>query len=206
MLKLLLRFFIWLNNFSYKIISSLVVRVHDGLHPKHKILNYHSFFVNNISTQDTVLDIGCGNGAMAYDLAKKAKSVVGIDILKKNIAQAKQKYSRKNLKYIHGDAINFDFKTKFDIITLSNVLEHIDNRVLFLRKLKPLSTKIIIRVPLITRDWLSMYKKNLGAEYRLDPTHFVEYTEKQFKKEISDAGLTIKKYHIKFGELYAIIK
>ena len=206
MVKFFIKFFCWLHNFSYKIISVLVVRENSGIHPKHRILNYHKFFQDNISTNDFVLDIGCGNGAVAYDLAQKAKKITAIDISEKNILIAKQKFNRENLEYIIGDATTFDFKNKFDIIVLSNVLEHIENRIEFLKKIKTLSPKILIRVPLLTRDWLSVYKKENGLEYRLDSTHFIEYTEENFQEEIQKAGLNIESFYVKFGELYAIIK
>ncbi|MDR3583406.1 MAG: class I SAM-dependent methyltransferase [Candidatus Pacebacteria bacterium] len=204
--KLLIKFFCWLHNFSYKAIGSLAVREGNGIHPKHKILNYHHFFLDNISKNDSILDIGCGNGAVAYDIAQKAKHVTAIDIDEQNIKTAEKKFSRENLKYIVGDATSCDFQNKFDVIILSNVLEHIDKRIKFLSKIKKLSPKIIIRVPLITRDWLSVYKKENGLEYKLDSTHYVEYTEENFKKEIEKSGLEIENYYVKFGELYAIIK
>ena len=59
---------------------------------------------------------------------------------------------------------------------------------------------------MIDRDWLSVYKKNIGIDYRLDPTHFTEYTLSDFQKEIKDANLELESYKIRFGEIYAICK
>jgi len=206
MIKYLIKFFCWLHNFSYKATSFLATKNNNGLHPKHRILNYHQFFIDNICKEDIVLDIGCGNGAVAFDLAKKAKQVTAIDIRHKNIAVAKNKFSTPpNLEYVVGDATIYEFQPKFDVIILSNVLEHINKRVEFLIKIKKLAPKILIRVPLLTRDWLSVYKKDLGFEYRLDKTHCIEYTEENFKREMESADLKIEKYFIKFGELYGII-
>lgn len=205
MIKIIIKFFCWLNNFSYKAISALVIRENRGIHPKHRILNYHKFFLDNISEGDTVLDIGCGNGFLAHDLSRKAKMVVAIDILEKNIKVAKEKFASSNLEYLIGDAKTYDFKEKFDIIVLSNVLEHIENRIEFLKKTKKLAPKVIVRVPLLTRDWLSVYKKENGCEYRLDSTHFIEHTEESFREEIEKAGMSIENYFIKFGELYSVL-
>jgi len=36
-------------------------------------MNYHKFFLDNINQGDVVLDIGCGNGALSFDIAKRAK-------------------------------------------------------------------------------------------------------------------------------------
>lgn len=185
-LKMILR----THSFTYRLAGRLSQKVEDdGLHPKHRIMNYHKFFVDNVSENDTVLDIGCGNGALAYDVAKKAKKVVGIDLSEKNISIAKRNYSRENIEYIQGDALTDLPNERFDVIILSNVLEHIDKRVEFLRSSKNLASKFLIRVPMLNRSWIDVYKKELGLEYRLDKTHFIEYSFESFKEELSKAGL-----------------
>ncbi|MFX1375564.1 MAG: class I SAM-dependent methyltransferase [Promethearchaeota archaeon] len=194
-----------LHNYLYKRISYLSTKLNQGVHPKHRIMDYHSFFFNNITKNSTVLDIGCGNGAVDYDVAQKAKKVVGIDISKKMISYAKTKFHRPNIQYIHGDALKYDFDEIFDYIILSNILEHIKDRLSFLNRIKKLGNVILIRVPMINRSWLTLYKKEIGVEYRLDKSHYIEYTFKSFKKEIKAAGLKIESYSIQFGEIWAII-
>ena len=194
--KILTKFALKLHDFSYKLASRLAIKVEGDLHPKHHLTNYHMFFVNNIEARDTVLDIGCGNGALAYDVAKKAKKVVGIDLNKENIKIAKENYLAPNIEYLVGDATKDLPSQKFDVIILSNVLEHIENRVEFLNKIKNLAPKILIRVPMINRDWITLYKKELGVEWRLDKTHYIEYTLESFKEELEKAGLNLEKYLI----------
>ncbi|MFA5210878.1 MAG: class I SAM-dependent methyltransferase [Patescibacteria group bacterium] len=210
--KNLLNIFVKLDNFCYKIISRLVIYENDGVHPKHKIMNYHKFFIDNINENDEILDIGCGKGENAYDIAQKAKKVLGIDIKENNIKTANEKYhhacrqtGKANLEFLVGDATKNNFSKKFDKIVLSNVLEHIENRVEFLKSLHNISDVILIRVPMIDRDWLAVYKKNKGFEYRLDPTHFIEYTLDELKKELRDSGWKIEDYSIQFGEFWGVI-
>lgn len=202
--KIILKFLVWIHNFSYRLIGVFAIKENKGLHPKHKIINYYDFFSSNVSPNDSVLDIGCGNGACINTVSKKVNKAVGIDISGKNIKLAKKRFSNSNLQYIIGDAISYEFKENFDVIILSNVLEHIEKRIEFLKKIKKLAPRILIRVPLITRDWLAIYKKEKKMEYRLDPTHYIEYTEDGFKKEMWEAGLEIKSFYVKFGELYAV--
>jgi 2-polyprenyl-3-methyl-5-hydroxy-6-metoxy-1,4-benzoquinol methylase len=187
-------------------ISNLAIRENNGIHPKHRIMNYHKFFIDNTNSDDSVLDVGCGNGAVAFDVAEKVKKVVGIDIERKNIESAQKNYKKENLKFIIGDATKYDFNDKFNVIILSNVLEHIENRVEFLQKLKNAAPRFLIRVPLIDRSWLPVYLKENGLEYRLDQTHFIEYTEEDFKKEMEAAGLAINNYYVKWGEIYAVCR
>lgn len=201
-LKMLLR----MHSFCYRWAGTLSQKLEkDGLHPKHRIMNYHKFFVDNTGETDTVLDIGCGNGALTYDVAGKAKKVVGIDLDKQNISIANRKYLRENIEYIHGDALTDLPNDTFDVIILSNVLEHIDKRVEFLKSLKKLAPKFLIRVPMLNRSWIDLYKKEVGLEYRLDKTHFIEYTFDRFKEELTSAGLSVYDYSIQFGEIWAVI-
>lgn len=46
----------------------------------------------------------------------------------------------------------------------------------------------------------------LGLEYRLDKTHFIEYTLHSLKKELKLAGLKFISYSIQFGEIWARIQ
>jgi SAM-dependent methyltransferase len=201
-----LRFFVWLDNIAYKGITKVAIIDNQGVHPKHQILNYHQFFVDQVQNQDRVIDIGCGKGENAYDVAAKAKQVVGIDIEQKNVDKAKNNYQRPNLEYICGDATTYNFSSKFNKIILSNVLEHIEHRVEFLKKLHHISDTILLRVPMIDRDWVAVYKKQKGLEYRLDPTHFIEYTLPILKEELQQGGWKIESYSIQFGEFWGVVK
>ena len=41
-----------------------------GEHPKHGLTRYHSFFVDRIVDGESVLDVGCGTGAVARAIAR----------------------------------------------------------------------------------------------------------------------------------------
>lgn len=195
-----------LHSLSYKLSTQFAIKAEGGLHPKHRLMNYHKFFVDNVNPNDIVLDIGCGNGPLTRDLAKKAKRVVGIDLNAENIRMAEEKYLAPNIEYLVGNAIDYEFNQRFDVVILSSVLEHIEDRGDFLNKTKNLAPKILIRVPTMDRDWITLYKKEIGLEYRLDKTHFIEYTLESFKGELQKAGLKIDRFSIQFGEIWSVVK
>ena len=196
---------LWVHSFSYRVAGFLSIQIEeDRIHPKHRLMGYHKFFVDNVNADDVVLDVGCGNGALTFDVATKAQKVVGIDMNAKSISFAKQKYSAVNIDYICGDALRDLPAEKFDVVILSNVLEHIENRVEFLEQLSTKTTRFLIRVPMINRDWITLYKKELGLEYRLDKGHFVEYTVESFEEELREVGLENRDYSVQFGEIWAI--
>jgi len=49
-----------------------------------------------------------------------------------------------------------------------------------------------------------MYKKEFGVEWKLDKTHYIEYSNKSFFDEVAVAGLAIKEYEVQFGEFDAV--
>ncbi len=183
------------------------IRYGNGVHTKHKHIKYHDFFIQNIDKKSKILDIGCGIGALAADIADNVRDVniYGIDISKQNIDFAMKNFFRENINYVCGDALNNLPKKHFDIIILSNVLEHIDKRVFFLKKIVELYTpkKILIRIPIFERDWRVPLKKELGLDYRLDTTHYIEYLQEEFWQEVKDSGLKSNHYQIKWGEIWA---
>ncbi len=197
------KFLLKLHNYLYFKINVTAVKLNNGVHPKHRLMKYHQYFLDNIEKDSKVLDIGCGIGALANSVAKKAQLVIACDINKEALKIAKNKYRLNNLHFIHADATSYNFDESFDYIILSNVLEHIKNRVDFLKKVKPLTKFLLIRVPMINRSWLPLYKKEMGAEYRLDSSHYIEYTFESFQEEIENAGLEIIIYSIQFGEIWA---
>jgi 2-polyprenyl-3-methyl-5-hydroxy-6-metoxy-1,4-benzoquinol methylase len=199
-----------LDNLLYKCISLIAIQYNNGVHPKHTIINYKHFFSNNIKKDNIVLDIGSNKGGLSYYLSKKAKFVYAIEIDKNHHNFAIDNYKNENLEFINADATLFDYKNlKINCIVLSNVLEHILLRVEFLKKIQKdininneVNILFLIRVPSLERDWLSVFKKNLGLEYRLDNTHYIEYTEAQLINELKNANLSIIELKHIYGEFY----
>jgi len=74
-----------------------------------------------------VLDCGCGGGyGSAYLTKNGAKEVIGIDLSKWAIEQAKILYSENNLKFMVMDATDLKFKdSNFDVVLSFQVIEHL---------------------------------------------------------------------------------
>jgi SAM-dependent methyltransferase len=203
--RFFLKLALQLHTFLYKVISVLAIKTEGGTHPKHRLMRYHHFFTSNISPSDRVLDIGCGNGELAFDVSKSATSVTAIDIDPGKIAVATKQYVGPNITYRVADATKDLGGETFDVVILSNVLEHIEHRVEFLRSIKPVAKKFLIRVPMFDRDWIPLYKKELGLEWRLDLTHYTEFTKETFYRECEEAGYHIESFSVQFGEVWAVV-
>ena len=208
--KKTLQFLFELENRLYHLEGKAAVDYGNGIHTKHRHINYHYFFIKNLKPGERVLDIGCGNGFLSYDMATQVPevTVVGIELNKENIRYARKHYKHPNLNFIHGDALKELPHETFYVVTLSNVLEHIEQRVEFLKKIvqqiKP--KRLIIRVPLFERDWRVPLKKELGMDYRLDSTHYIEYTQEEYFEELRQAGLKATDIEFRWGEIWSVVE
>ena len=74
-----------------------------------------------------ILDIGCGSGELANELAKTAQQVIGLDLSKQWIGYCQDKYDRKNLQFIQANAHDLKvFKDgSFDVVIMNMVLPNI---------------------------------------------------------------------------------
>jgi len=83
-----------------------------------------------LSCDDVVLDAGCGDGYISFELAKYVKSVVGVDIDDKIIAYNKRTIERQNLSFICYDISmlsNYFDNEIFDKVICIDTLEHSQN-------------------------------------------------------------------------------
>ena len=119
----------WLENGKFKILHSLTplrikyIKNNAGLSLKNLIKK------KNIFKGLDILDLGCGGGLICEPLAKLGGNITGVDFIKKNIEVAKKhaKVSQLNITYINQDLFSINFKKKFDIILMLEVIEHINN-------------------------------------------------------------------------------
>ena len=191
------------------IINERAISFGNGIHPKHELTTYHEFFLERIDDGELVLDVGCGNGTVALDIASnKPKSrIIGVDINKENILIAeklKNKYALENINFIYGD-INYQSNLNCDVVILSNILEHISDRKTFLENIIRISNanKFLIRVPLFERDWQMALRKEIDIYYFSDEDHKIEHSLEEFKYEIGLTSLKINEIFTIWGEIWA---
>jgi 2-polyprenyl-3-methyl-5-hydroxy-6-metoxy-1,4-benzoquinol methylase len=185
-------------------IDGLAIALDGGVHAKHRLTGYHGFFLARIEPGETVLDVGCGKGELAADLARHGAAVTGIDFDLAPLAVARGRETA-GLELVHADALNWQPPHPFDVVVLSNVLEHIADRVGLLRSLtdRMRPERFLIRVPARDRDWIVPLREELGLFWFSDPTHETEYTLDQLRDELAEAGLQVDEVVQRWGELWA---
>jgi SAM-dependent methyltransferase len=187
-------------------IDVLAAGLDDGVHAKHRLTRYHDFFVERVEEGQRVLDVGTGKGELARDLAIRAgATVTGIDVSRSAIAFATERSAHERVAYVLADVWKFEPPSGYDVVVLSNVLEHLDRRPELLRRLARTTgaSSFLVRVPLLERDWLVALRRDLGLPYFSDPTHTTEYTPESFVEELDEAGLAVGELQLRWGEIWA---
>jgi len=190
-----------------RILAERAMAYGDGVHPKHRLTRYHDFFVERIADGARVLDIGCGTGEVARAVARARPGavVLGVEIEEDLIEQADASDNPPNLSFLCADATRGLPDGPWTVVMLSNILEHLDDRVGFLKALiaahRPGS--ILIRVPAFERHWHIPMRKELGITHFSDRTHFIEHTIDEFREETLAAGVEIVEMQTIWGEIWA---
>jgi SAM-dependent methyltransferase len=186
-------------------IDHAAIRLDGGVHAKHRLTRYHDFFVGRIEPGKRVLDVGSGKGELAHDVAVRAKAhVTAIDLNRESLQFARRHFAHPNIRFLEGDAISGLPDGPFDVVILSNVLEHVVPRVELLGRIVLLGpSRILIRVPARDRHWHVPLRQELGVPWLSDPTHAVEYDAPRLAGELRDAGLEVREVQSNWGELWA---
>jgi glycosyltransferase 2 family protein len=116
------------------------------------------------SNRNRILDFGCGYGKLAFGLLYE--EYVGVDIDKNVIDSAKDIHKgNNNAKFIYLDEFK-NVTTRFDIIILAAVVEHVDDPTRFIAELKEHlqdDGKIIITTPTSLANRILL----IGSKFRL---------------------------------------
>lgn len=139
-------------------------------------------------------------------MALPAATVLGIDNHAGRLNQALQASSPKNLEFLQIDINDFQPHRTFDAVILSNVLEHIHDRVSALQNIVKITQarKFLIRVPLFERHWSIALRRELNINYYQDDDHKIEHTISEFYSEVQAAGLKVKSMKTLWGEIWSV--
>ncbi len=160
----------------------------------------HSQIVRRVPRYAQVLELGCGDGSMSRLLRERCEAhIIGIDHNPDIVWQA-QRYCdyvfTEDLDDPHSlDALEGE---KFDVITLVDVLEHLQHPEALLQRLKPLlldEGQILISIPNIAHSSVRLELLNGRFDYEsagiLDATHLKFFTAESVQTLLADAGFTV---------------
>ncbi|PPR44237.1 MAG: Ubiquinone biosynthesis O-methyltransferase [Alphaproteobacteria bacterium MarineAlpha5_Bin6] len=147
-----------------------------------------------------ILDIGCGGGLICEPLARMGANVTGIDFVYENILSAIKhaKDSNLNIKYLHKDIEKIKIDSKYDVIIILEVLEHIESWEKLITNIsKSLKPKGKLIISTINRNLLSKIFAIFIAENILKfiPKKTHDY-EKLIRPEELSSSLIKNKFNV----------
>ena len=152
-----------------------------------------------ITNEKSILDIGCGLGSFGYLMQKYGKHCVdGIDIDSRYVDFAKRFYNDVYCFNVENEKIHSVVKNKYDAIVVADLIEHLYNPPMFLRKLNKclnFSGSLFLSVPnighigVISELLMGRFGyKDFGI---LDKTHIRFFTRQSLNDLLSASGLRI---------------
>ena len=146
---------------------------------------------NLIQPDSRIIDIGCGTGRLEFILVDNCKSVLGIDLSKRNIERAnltlldhpneKISFKHNNLSEITGEE-----QTHFDYAVLTYVIHEVneEERIYLLKEIATVADKIIIG------DYLVPRPKGFGG-FLSEVIEFIAGAEhyRNFKSYVAKGGI-----------------
>ena len=166
----------------------------DGYHHFRRLeLTLH--FLDTLGWNLFVLDVGCGDGIQAEKTSEKNR-VIGIDISRIRIQRARRKVPKAT--FIVGDLYHLPFKENvFDVLTLEEVIEHLNKPRKALQELKRVTTlkgHLILDTP-SKSNIIDNFMRFLGKEPSwglvIDRTHIRFYDEATLRKILSYCGFNV---------------
>lgn len=144
-------------------------------------------FISSKYKKPLIFDVGCGQGFVSNYL-----NAVGFDINEYAISLAKKRYPKRNFFQIGSNNINLKKMNleKSNVVICLNLIEHLkdDYRIKFMKNIIP---KIIKKNGYIIfslhkqYNIFNLFNMLLQRGSFFDPTHIHNWTEKQFKLEVS---------------------
>lgn len=170
------------------------------IHPKHLFDDKRNIFLSSMMKPNiTFLDVGSGSGSECLNALKSgADMVYGVEYNTQSVQLSHERLISYKGKYQIFSIDLEDAKipienTSVDLISFSNVLEHLHNRqgvLTELRRILKPDGKMYISIPNTNTPWKMMQRK-YGVDSRDDEDHKIEYSPETLQQEMKMAGLKI---------------
>ncbi|MEZ4752291.1 MAG: class I SAM-dependent methyltransferase [Bdellovibrionota bacterium] len=157
----------------------------------------------------SIIDLGCGKGVFTFELARRYPnaSVVGIDLDEAQIEinnKIARKQGIKNLRFEVRDILNHGYEQCFDLAVSVDNLEHIENDVEAIKKirsaLRPGGT-FVCHVPALKRIWLF---RKIGMNFDVPGHVRPGYEQGEISKKLETAGFQLDRVSQTYGYLETI--
>ncbi|MFH1551677.1 MAG: class I SAM-dependent methyltransferase [bacterium] len=176
-----------------------------GFKLRDKLLEREEIFFKWINPKSSVIDIGCGNSRLLFELKnKKACEVCGIDISHLVIDELNKIGINSKVSNIESDDFNID--KQFDYLIISEVLEHLRYPEDLILKLKKQAKYLLISIPnsaFYRYRFGLMFKGRFFTQWREHPSEHLRYwSHRDFLDWLNAMGFELIRYQSSNGFLF----
>ena len=148
--------------------------------------------ISKYRTNGKLLDIGCGPGYLMKEAKNIGFDVYGVEVGKKASDIAKKEFGDNNIYNGTLETSHFE-KNYFDIIVMSDLLEHVKNPVEILKKSRELlnnttNSYIILTTP-NTNSFTCKTMKSKWSHYNIEHIHY--FNKKSMETLANNTGFKI---------------
>jgi len=167
--------------------------VPEGLAPVHFAAR-REFLLEHVRAGERVLDLGCGEGRFAAELARAGALVLGADVAQEPLRRARSAHPELELSLIDGEGEWPLPDASFDAVWAGEVIEHVADTAGWLsevrRVLRPHGTLLLSTPAHGPLELLVLALSRSAREQHLDPRgeHLRFYTARTLAQLVRDFG------------------
>jgi 2-polyprenyl-3-methyl-5-hydroxy-6-metoxy-1,4-benzoquinol methylase len=164
-----------------------------GLQPEAQELR-SAFLQKHVAPGHRVLDVGCGEGFFAAELAASGAQVLGIDVAEEPLCRGRARHPELDLRLIDGEAPWPLPDASFDVIWAGEVIEHIADTATWLSEVRRVlrsGGSLLISTPAVGRGALlaaALSQRSFAARFAPLGDHLRFYNRTTLSRLIEDFG------------------
>jgi 2-polyprenyl-3-methyl-5-hydroxy-6-metoxy-1,4-benzoquinol methylase len=167
--------------------------VPEGLEPPDLPLR-RAFLFEHVDPSRRVLDVGCGEGLLAAELARAGVSVVGVDVAEEPLRRGRSRYPSLDLRIVPSEDTWPLPDASFDVVWAGETIEHVADTPGWLAEVRRLlrpGGSLLLSTPahgLLARLWLALSGRAFDAHFDPRADHLRFYTRRTLRRSLEDAG------------------
>jgi 2-polyprenyl-3-methyl-5-hydroxy-6-metoxy-1,4-benzoquinol methylase len=167
--------------------------VPEGLDPPEERLR-RAFLLEHVDPQSRVLDVGCGEGHFAAELAQAGISVVGVDVAEEPLRRARSRYPSLDLRIVPAEDTWPLPDAGFEVVWAGETIEHVADTPGWFSEMRRLllpGGSLLLSTPAhgrFARLRLALSGKAFDAHFDPRADHLRFYTRRTLRRSLEDSG------------------
>ncbi len=163
------------------------------------------FLLNHVAAGEHVLDVGCGEGWFASELARAGVHVVGIDVAEEPLRRARERDPDLDLRLMEADGPWPMEDASLDAVWAGETIEHVADTVAWLSELRRVlrpGGRLLLSTPDHGRLrvlWLALSRRAFEAHFDPRADHLRFYTRGSLTRLLGELGFQEVSVHAAAG-------